>query len=109
LPILRKVDGLIEAEMFQQPAAWFDDGSAPPWPMRMSLGYGPGPSDFLRWPEGAAPRFLVTVDTEEEFDWASPLHRDAHGLATIATLGVDPQIYRVGRYGAGPNTAAIVR
>jgi hypothetical protein len=55
--------------------------------MRMSIADRPTVRDYLRWPEGAAPRFLVTVDTEEEFDWAMPLHREGHGLETIAALG----------------------
>jgi hypothetical protein len=28
----------------------------------------------------------VTVDTEEEFDWAEALHREGHGLETVTTL-----------------------
>ncbi len=31
-------------------------------------------------------RFLVTVDTEEEFDWHKPLRRDGHGLEHIASI-----------------------
>ncbi|MBV1687693.1 polysaccharide deacetylase family protein [Novosphingobium sp. G106] len=158
----------------------------------------PAAPEFVRFPAGTPPRFLVTIDTEEEFDWAAPLRREGHGLATIpsfarfvqfcesfgvvplflidypiatapataevlgpalaagkaeigvhlhpwvnppfdedlsefnsfpgnlpeaverekfrdlrdairANLGVAPQIYRAGRYGAGPNTAAILR
>lgn len=157
----------------------------------------PAAPHFVRFPAGAPPRFLVTIDTEEEFDWAAPLRREGHGLATIpsfarfvefcehfgvvplflidypiatapataevlgpalaagkaeigvhlhpwvnppfdeelsefnsfpgnlpeaverekfrglhkairANLGVSPQIYRAGRYGAGPSTAAIL-
>lgn len=157
----------------------------------------PAAPEFVRFPAGTAPRFLVTIDTEEEFDWGAPLRREGHGLATIpsfarfvrfcdgfgvvplflidypvatapetadvlgpalaagkaeigvhlhpwvnppfnedlcefnsfpgnlpealerekfrelhgairANLGVAPQIYRAGRYGVGPNTAAIL-
>lgn len=32
------------------------------------------------------PRFLVTVDTEEEFDWSGPFTRDRHGLTHLAKL-----------------------
>ncbi len=32
------------------------------------------------------PRFIVTVDTEEEFDWAAPFTRDRHGLTHIAAI-----------------------
>jgi hypothetical protein len=33
-----------------------------------------------------APRFIVTVDTEEEFDWNAPFTRDGHGTTHIATI-----------------------
>lgn len=32
------------------------------------------------------PRFLLTVDTEEEFDWDKPLTRDTHGIEHVARL-----------------------
>jgi hypothetical protein len=38
----------------------------------------PGP-DRLERLDGFGPRFLVTIDTEEEFDWSAPLSRDRHG------------------------------
>ena len=31
-------------------------------------------------------RFIVTVDTEEEFDWAKPLRREGHGLDHVPRL-----------------------
>lgn len=31
-------------------------------------------------------RYLVTVDTEEEFDWSKPLSRDGHGLDHVPKL-----------------------
>lgn len=34
----------------------------------------------------ASPQFLVTVDTEEEFDWNAPFSRDAHGLLHLASI-----------------------
>ncbi len=36
--------------------------------------------------DGFGPRFLVTVDTEEEFDWDKPLSRDGHTLLTVPAL-----------------------
>ena len=49
-----------------------------------------------RWPLGDAkpvdfgpdwrPRFIVTVDTEEEFDWNGPFTRDAHGLKHVLAM-----------------------
>ncbi len=35
---------------------------------------------------GFGQRVLLTVDTEEEFDWASPFHRDGYGLAHVAAI-----------------------
>lgn len=35
---------------------------------------------------GTRPRFLVTVDTEEEFDWSAPFARDAHGLTHLRAV-----------------------
>lgn len=43
-----------------------------------------GPSVDLRGLE--APSFLVTIDTEEEFDWSSPFTRDQHGLSHISAI-----------------------
>ena len=33
-----------------------------------------------------APRFIVTVDTEEEFDWTAPFSRERHGTTHIAAI-----------------------
>jgi hypothetical protein len=46
----------------------------------------PSAPDLLRFPAGAAPRFLVTIDTEEEFDWDASLRRDGHTLDTVAAF-----------------------
>lgn len=43
----------------------------------------PAPADLVRFPAGTAPRFLVTIDTEEEFDWGAPFRREGHGTASI--------------------------
>jgi hypothetical protein len=32
------------------------------------------------------PRYLITVDTEEEFDWSGPFTRDQHGTRHIAAI-----------------------
>jgi hypothetical protein len=34
----------------------------------------------------SSPRFIVTVDTEEEFDWNAPFTRDQHGTAHIHAI-----------------------
>jgi len=36
--------------------------------------------------EGFGQRFIVTVDTEEEFDWTAPLGRDVHSTVTVPAL-----------------------
>jgi hypothetical protein len=33
-----------------------------------------------------APRFIVTVDTEEEFDWSAPFTRGEHGTTHVAAI-----------------------
>lgn len=47
----------------------------------------PAPGDRVHFAAGFAPRFVVTVDTEEEFDWTKPLARTGHGLAHVPALG----------------------
>lgn len=46
----------------------------------------PEAGDFARFHGGEARRFLLTVDTEEEFDWGQPLKRSGHSLDTIPRL-----------------------
>jgi hypothetical protein len=41
----------------------------------------------VRFKPGTGPRFIVTVDTEEEFDWAKPLAREAHTVHSVGRLG----------------------
>lgn len=52
----------------------------------VSIADRPDAPEFVRFPDDAAPRFLVTIDTEEEFDWGAPLRREGHGTATIAAF-----------------------
>ena len=51
-----------------------------------SLTDPPPRSAFARFEPGFGQRFIVTVDTEEEFDWTKPLAREGHGLAHVARL-----------------------
>lgn len=46
------------------------------------------PSDRqrVRFAPGFGQRFIVTVDTEEEFDWSQPLGRTGHGLSHVPRL-----------------------
>lgn len=46
----------------------------------------PGPEAQVQWPAGTGQRFLLTVDTEEEFDWSKPLQRTGHTLDTVPRL-----------------------
>ena len=42
--------------------------------------------DLVRFQEGFRQRFLITIDTEEEFDWQAPLDRHQHRIAAIPAL-----------------------
>jgi hypothetical protein len=46
----------------------------------------PNAASMARFAPGFAPRALLTVDTEEEFDWHAPFTRDQHGLAHVPRL-----------------------
>jgi hypothetical protein len=46
----------------------------------------PAAGSFVRFSDGAERRFLMTVDTEEEFDWSKPLERTGYSLDTVPRL-----------------------
>ena len=46
----------------------------------------PLPEARVRFAPGFGQRFIVTVDTEEEFDWAKPFERTGHGLSHVPRL-----------------------
>jgi hypothetical protein len=46
----------------------------------------PARTDLVAWPDVFGTRFIVFVDTEEEFDWAAPLARDAHSVSAVAAI-----------------------
>lgn len=46
----------------------------------------PGPGAQVQWRAGTPQRFILTVDTEEEFDWSKPLKRTGHSLETVPRL-----------------------
>lgn len=46
----------------------------------------PAPGAQVAWLEGFGRRFLVFVDTEEEFDWRAPFSRDNRSVTHIAAL-----------------------
>lgn len=77
------------------PAAPVPDAT-PDGPVARSIASGAPPPGYvalppderalIEWPADFGTRFVVMVDTEEEFDWAAPLSRDAHSTRTIAAL-----------------------
>ncbi len=46
----------------------------------------PAAADRVAWPDSFGTRFVVFVDTEEEFDWEQPLARDNRSVTAIAAL-----------------------
>ena len=46
----------------------------------------PAASDMVELEAGERPRFWVTIDTEEDFDWAAPFARTGYGLASVPAL-----------------------
>jgi len=46
----------------------------------------PARPDLVRFAEGFGQRFLVTVDTEEEFDWSAPIDRERHSIDTVPQI-----------------------
>lgn len=46
----------------------------------------PAPGSEVSFAADFGQRFVLTVDTEEEFDWAKPIERSAHTVHTIARL-----------------------
>jgi hypothetical protein len=43
----------------------------------------PGKSDSAQFRPGFGRRFILTVDTEEEFDWSRPIRRDGYSLGHV--------------------------
>jgi hypothetical protein len=55
----------------------------------MAIDLKPAPSEpvrFVNFADFDVPRFIITVDTEEEFDWSAPFTRDRHGTSHIAEI-----------------------
>ncbi|MDE2569867.1 MAG: polysaccharide deacetylase family protein [Sphingomonadales bacterium] len=46
----------------------------------------PADRDRVAFAPGFGQRFIVTVDTEEEFDWGKPLHRTEHELGHVPRI-----------------------
>jgi hypothetical protein len=54
----------------------------------------PRSQDFVRFPPGFAPRVLVFVDTEEDFDWSQPMRRENIHVDSVRELHGIHQIMR---------------
>lgn len=52
----------------------------------IDIAKAPTAPDYVRFQPGFGCRFIVTVDTEEEFDWSAPIDRERHSLVTVAKL-----------------------
>lgn len=46
----------------------------------------PAASDLIELDAGERPRFWVTIDTEEDFDWTAPFARTGYRLASVPAL-----------------------
>lgn len=46
----------------------------------------PETTDFVSFDPAFGTRFVLTIDTEEEFDWSKPLDRTSHGLDHVPRL-----------------------
>ncbi len=56
----------------------------------------PAPAQMARFRPGTAPQFLVTIDTEEDFDWSAPFVRTGYRLDSVRALA-EGQAYFAGR------------
>lgn len=55
-------------------------------PTRPNFLATPDNGAIARFRESFGQRFIVTVDTEEEFDWNAPLDREKHSVLTVPAL-----------------------
>lgn len=88
-------------------------------PVAHRLRFSTPPGALVDWPAAFGRRFLVTVDVEEEFDWAQPFSRAARSVAAVAALpafharlaraGVAPAYLVDHPVAADPQAAAILR
>jgi hypothetical protein len=47
----------------------------------------PAPAQVAALDPAFGTRFLVSIDTEEEFDWDAPITRDRHGISAVPAMG----------------------
>lgn len=55
-------------------------------PLRQDMLTPPAPAQLAKFAPGCSTRFLVTIDTEEDFDWNKPFSRLGHGLSSLGQL-----------------------
>jgi hypothetical protein len=60
--------------------------SCPTSPDQESLLRAPAPGQLLAFPEAFATRFMLVVDTEEEFDWNAPFNRQKTAVTVSAGM-----------------------
>ncbi|NVD27619.1 WalW protein [Parasphingorhabdus flavimaris] len=58
------------------------------------------PDRHVKWPSEFGRRFLITIDTEEEFDWDGPFERRGHTTITVPMLEKYQEF--VEKYGVKP-------
>ncbi|MES2987379.1 MAG: WalW protein, partial [Pseudomonadota bacterium] len=46
----------------------------------------PEPHSRVEWPVDFGTRFIIFVDTEEEFDWTRPVERESRGVSHMAAM-----------------------
>src|SRR3990167_9077870 len=52
----------------------------------------PADSAFIAFPESFGTRFMLVIDTEEEFDWNAPFSRDSRSVTISSAMG-QAQLY----------------
>ena len=62
------------------------------------------PDRHVKWPSEFGRRFLITIDTEEEFDWDGPFERRGHTTITVPMLEKYQEF--VEKYGVKPDDTA---
>lgn len=62
-------------------------GSTEAAPVESRLDRPPHPSRYVKVPDGFGRRFMLFVDTEEEFDWSRPHSRDERSTTHVKSLG----------------------
>tara|TARA_R110002124_G_scaffold68699_4_gene185548 strand:+ start:893 stop:1918 length:1026 start_codon:yes stop_codon:yes gene_type:complete len=58
------------------------------------------PDRYIQWPEKFGRRFIISVDTEEEFDWGAPFQRSGHTTVSVPMLRKFQEF--VEKYGVRP-------